>query len=231
MKLSQNAGRVAGVWYLVIIIVGPLRLLYIPAKLFVEGNADATADNILAHQWRFRFGSVGDLVCGVALIFLVLALYRLFKAVDQNLAVLTVILGGLLVTPISFLNTLTDAAALLLVRGTEYLSVFDQPQRNALAMVFLHLHGHVITASMFFAGLWLFPFGVLVYRSGFLPRFLGVWLIIAGFAYLILFLTGMLLPQYQAKVYNLSQAAFFGELAMMLWLVIKGAKPPAPNAA
>jgi hypothetical protein len=96
-------------------------------------------------------------------------------------------------------------------------------------MLFLRLHGQVVIASMLLAGLWLFPFGVLVYRSGFLPRFLGVWLIIAGFAYLTLFFTGILLPQYQERVYNLSQPAFLGELAIMLWLVIKGANPPAPD--
>jgi len=79
-------------------------------------------------------------------------------------------------------------------------------------------------------GVWLFPLALLVYRSRFLPRFLGVWLAIGGFAYVILSLTGELLPQYQDKVFVFSQPAFFGELAIMLWLVIKGAKPPALNA-
>ena len=79
-------------------------------------------------------------------------------------------------------------------------------------------------------GLWLFPLGLLVYRSRFLPRFLGVWVALGGFAYVILSLTGVLLPQYQDKVFTYSQPVFFGEVALMLWLVIKGATPPALDA-
>jgi hypothetical protein len=84
---------VAGLWYLLLILIGPPRLIYIPSKLFVEGNAAATVNNIAAHEWLFRFGIVADLICGVILILLVLAFYRLFKGVDQNLAVMVVIFG------------------------------------------------------------------------------------------------------------------------------------------
>jgi Domain of unknown function (DUF4386) len=121
----------------------------------------------------------------------------------------------------------SDAAALMIVRGADFLSVFDKPQRDALAMLFLRLSDHQNTAAEILWGVWLFPLAVLVYRSRFLPRFLGVWLVINGFAYVILSLTGELLPQYQEKVFIYSQPAFFGELAFMLRLVIKGAKPPA----
>src|SRR3989442_5010795 len=94
-------------------------------------------------------------------------------------------------------------------------------------MLFLNLHFHGLFIAEIFWGLWLFPLALLVYRSRFLPRFLGVWLAIAGFAWVILSLTGVLLPQYQDQVYTASQPAFFGEIAFMLWLVIKGAQPPA----
>jgi hypothetical protein len=77
----------------------------------------------------------------------------------------------------------------------------------------------------YFWGLWLFPLGLLVYRSRFLPRFLGVWLVFAGIAWVILSLTGILLPQYQDKVDSYSQPALFGEIALMFWFLIKGAKP------
>jgi hypothetical protein len=96
-------------------------------------------------------------------------------------------------------------------------------------MLFLKLHGQGLVVAEIFWGLWLFPLAVLVYRSRFLPRFLGVWLALAGFAWLILSLTSVLSPQYQDKVNTYSQPAFFGEIAFMLWLVIKGAKPPAPD--
>jgi hypothetical protein len=115
----------------------------------------------------------------------------------------------------------------MVVRGGDFLSAFDKPQRDALAMLFLRLRDHQNTAAEILWGLWLFPLALLVYRSRFLPRFLGVWLAIGGFAYVILSLTGELLPQYQEKVFTYCQPAFFGELAIMLWLVIKGAKPPA----
>jgi len=231
MSSTRNPGRVAGFWYLLLIVIGPLRLIYIPSKLFVPGNATATVNNIAAHQWLFRFGIMGDLVCGVILIFLVMAFYRLFKGVDQNLAVLVVIFGGVMPALINFVSVVSDAGALMVVRGAEFLSVFDKPQRDALAMLFLRLRHHQNTAAEILWGVWLFPLAVLVYRSRFLPRFLGVWLAIGGFAYVILSLTGELLPQYQEKVFTYSQPAFFGELALMLWLVIKGAKPQPLDAA
>jgi len=232
MTLTRNPGRVAGLWYLLLVVIGPLRLIYIPSKLFVHGNAAATVNNIAAHQWLFRFGIIGDLLCAVILIFLTLAFYRLFKDVDQYLAVLVVIFGGIMPALINFVGVVSDAGALMAVRGADFLSVFDKPQRDALAMLFLHLRDHQNTAAEILWGMWLFPLAILVYRSRFLPRFLGVWLVINGFAYVILSFTGVLLPQYQNKVFIFSQPALFAELALMLWLVIKGAKPqPLPAAA
>ncbi len=231
MSSTHNPGRVAGFWYLLLVVVQPLSLIYIPGKLFVPDNASATVNNIAAHEWLFRFGMVGDLVGALILIFLVLAFYRLFKGVDQYLAVLVVILGGVMPALLYFVNVVSDAGALTAVRGADFLSAFDKPQRDALAMLFLNLHHHQNTAAEILWGAWLFPLGILVYRSRFLPRFLGVWLIIGGLAYVILSFTGFLLPQYQNKVFIISQPALFGELALMLWLVIKGAKPPALDAA
>jgi Domain of unknown function (DUF4386) len=230
MRLTDNPGRVAGLWYLLLVLIGPLRLIYIPNKLFVRGNAAATVNNIAAHEWLFRFGMVGDLAGAVILIFLVLAFYRLFKTVDQYLSVLVVVLGGVMPALINFVNVVSDAGALTIVRGADFLSVFDKPQRDALAVLFLRLHDHQNTAAEILWGLWLFPLAILVYRSRFLPRFLGVWLVINGFAYVIMSFTGLLLPRYQEKVFVISQPALFGELALMFWLVIKGAKPSALDA-
>ena len=223
MHPTDKAARIAGATYL-LLLVAPLRLIYIPSALFVRGNATATANNIAAHELLFRLGIVGDLFTGTMVIFVMLALYRLFKGVDQSLATLMVILGGLMVTPIYFLNSLNDAAALLLVRGADFLSVFEKTQRDALAMLFLRLHHQGVVVNEIFWGLWLLPLAFLVIRSGFLPRFLGVWLIINGFAYLITSLTGLLLPQYENMVSNITFPALLGELAFMLWLLIRGAK-------
>ena len=97
-------------------------------------------------------------------------------------------------------------------------------------MLFLNLHFHGFVVAEIFSGLWLFPLALLVYRSRFLPRFLGVWLGLAGFAWVIMSLTGILLPQYYDKVYTLTQPAVIGEIAFMLWLLIKGATPRALDA-
>ena len=230
MSSTRTPGRVAGFWYLLLIVVGPVRLIYIPSKLFVDGNAAATVANVAAHEWLFRFGIVDDLAGAVILIFLALAFYRLFKGVDQNLAVQVVIFGGVMPAVINFVNVVTDAGVLMVVRGSDFLSVFDKPQRDALAMLFINLHDSEITAAEILWGLWLFPLAILVYRSRFLPRFLGVWLAINGFAYVILSLTGLLLPQYQDRVFRISSPARYAELALMLWLVIRGATPPGLDA-
>ena len=231
MSSTRNPGRVAGLWYLFLVVIGPLRLIYIPNKLFVSGNAAATVNNIAAHELLFRLGIAGDLAGAVILIFLTLAFYRLFAGVDRNLAVMVVIFGGVMPALIYFVGVVDDFGALMAVRGADFLSVFDKPQQDALAMLFLRLRDHQNTAAEILWGVWLLPLAVLVYRSRFLPRFLAVWLVINGFAYVILSFTGILLPQYQNKVFIISQPAFFGEIALMLWLVIKGAKPPAPDAA
>jgi hypothetical protein len=225
MSSARNPGRVVGYWYLLLVLLGPLRLIYIPNKLFVPGDAAATAGNIAAHQWLFRFGMLSDLGGAVVLIFLVLAFYRLFKGVDQQLAVLLVIVGGVMPALINFVNVVSDAGALMVASGPDFLSVFDKPQRDALALLFVRLHHQQIVAAEVLWGLWLFPMGALAYKSGFLPRFIGVWLIINGAAYLVLSLTGLFLPDYQNQVFIFSQPALFGELAIMLWLVIKGATP------
>ena len=224
MHPTKTDARVAGVLYLLLCVFGPVRLIYIPNTLIVSGNASATSNNIAAHETLFRLGIVSDLIVATIVIFVTLALYRLLKGVDQGLAVLMVILGSLMVTPIYFVNTVNDGAALLFARGADFLSVLEKPQRDAFAMLFLRLHHQCVLANEIFWGLWLFPFGLLVYRSRFLPRFLGAWLMIACFAYLALSFTGLLFPQYEGRVFTFAQPLMLGEVATMLWLLIKGVK-------
>jgi hypothetical protein len=229
MHPLDKAARIAGGLYVLEALVGPFSLVYVPSALFVNGNAAATAGNILAHETLFRFGIVGDLLTATLGLFVTLALYRLFNGVNHSLAALMVILGGFMVVPIYFMNSLNWVAALLLVRGADFLAAFDTGQRYALAMLFIRLHsqGHIVNGI--FWGLWLFPFGLLVVKSGFLPRFLGFWLILNGFAYLMLSLTGLLLPQYHDALSNILFPVLFGEVAIALWLLIRGAKVKPPN--
>jgi Domain of unknown function (DUF4386) len=231
MHPIDKAARVAGALYLLAILVGPFSLIYIPTVLLVSGDATATAHNILTHEMLFRLGILGDLLSGISILFLTLALYQLLKGVDRGYAVLMVILGGLMVTPIFFLNALNWVAALLLVHGADFLAAFTQAQRYALAMLFIHLHSQGNVVNEMFWGLWLFPFGILVARSRFLPRLLGVWLIVGGLGYLALSLAGLLFPQYEDIVFTVVQPAFLGEIAIMLWLLIKGANVRALAAS
>jgi hypothetical protein len=223
MHPTDKAARVAGAVYLSMVVTAPFSLIYIPRALIVRGNATATANNILAHETLFRLGIVADLITSVIFICLVLALYRLFSGVNQTHASLMVALV-LVSAAVGFINVVNNIAALTLFRGADFLAILDKPQRDALGMLFIRLHGQGTVINEIFWGLWLFPFGVLVMRSRFLPRILGAWLIINGFAYVVLSLTGLLLPQYTDKVYNIAFPVLFGEMAIMLWLLIKGAK-------
>lgn len=222
--LNRDA-RIAGLVYLVLALVAPFRLIYLPGKLFVQGDAVATAANIAAHEWLFRVGIAGDLFTGVINLVLGLALYRVFCHTDKRLAALMVIFGGLMVTPLYFFNVLNDSAALILVRGADFLNVFDAPQRAALAMLFLKMHGQAILADEIFWGLWLFPLATLVWRCRFIPRFISVWLYINAVAYLVLSVTGLLWPQFADTVDMVAFPAQLGEIAFVLWMVIMGARP------
>src|SRR5580658_993583 len=230
MSAINNPGRFAGVLYVVTSIFGFFAMGYVPNKLIVHGDAAATANNISASETLFRLGIASQLIGMAGFIFVALALYELFKGVDRRQAALMVILIVVSI-PIAFLNEVNSMAALLLVRGSDFLSVFEKSQREALAMLFLNLHGRGLVFSELFWGLWLFPLGRLVYKSRFLPRFLGVWLVLAGFAWVILSFTGILLPQYADKLNTYFQPAILGEIAFMLWLAIKGGKPPQMDAA
>ena len=220
---SVKAGRIAGAVYLSMVITGPFSLIYVPSKLIVHGNATATAANILAHATMFRFGIVAGLFGQIIFICLAVALYRLLGDVDKIWA--RMMFGFILVAAaVGFVIELNNLGALILFRGGEFLSVFDKAQLDALGMLFIRLHGQGNMIAEIFWGLWLFPFGLLVFRSGFLPRWIGVWLMINCFGYLVLFITALFFPAYNDKAFLYLQPVLFGELAIMLWLLIKGAK-------
>lgn len=231
MHSTKTTARVAGLLYLVNGVTGFFSIIYVPNKLIVSGNAAATANNILASEGLFRLGIVSELICAAEFIFLLWVLYLLLAGVNKTLAALMVILG-LVFVPMMMLNALNEIAALTLLRGADFLSIFDPSQRQALAMLFLDLHryGYIIGWIL---GLWLFPFGMLVYRSGFLPRIIGVLLIAAGFGYLADSFTPLLLPTYAHVVGRIADIPLtLGEPAIILWLLIMGAKDqPLPAAA
>ena len=231
MRLTDNPGRVAGLLYLLLAVLGAFSILYVPAKLIVPGDAAATASNILASETLYRLSIVSGLVSAVLFLFLARALYGLLHRVSKPLASLMVTMVMISVA-IGFALTVNDVAALTVLRGADFLAVFSQPQREALAMFFLHLSSQGMLVSQIFWGLWLFPFGVLVMRSGFLPRILGILLVVNGVAYIVASLTGLLLPEYAAAVNRVALIFELGEIWMMLWLLIRGARvPQVPEAA
>jgi len=158
MNFAKNPGRVAGLLYILASIPGVFALVYVPSKLIVNGNATATAHNIAASETLFRLGIAANLVGQALFIFGALALYDLLKRVNQRNALLMLSLI-LIAIPIAFLNELNAIAALVLVRGADYLSLFDKAQRDTLAMLFLNLHGYGFDVAGIFWGLWLFPLG------------------------------------------------------------------------
>jgi len=173
---------------------------------------------------RFRIGVVTDMVSAVLAVPLALLLYQLFKPVHRTLAALMAMLL-LIAAPISFVVALNYVAAQMLLTGNADMSAFTSEQRDALAMLFLRLHTHGVLAVEIFWGLWLLPFGLLVMRSRFLPRVLGILLIIAGAAYVAHSITSLVLAGQRFVLYErvtmLARAA--GEFPIMLWLMIKGA--------
>jgi hypothetical protein len=225
MHPTVKSARIAGLLYLLMALPGPFILMYLPNLLIVTGNATATANNLLHHEMLFRTGIVANLFSSVLFILLALALYRLFSGVNKTQAALLVTLVAVSAT-IALLNEVNDVAALTLARGADFLAAIDKPQREAFAMLFLRLHSQGNTINEFLWGLWLFPFGVLVMRSGFLPRLLGVLLIVNCFAYVALSLTGLLFPDFSNLAFQASTPALMGEIWIMLWLLIKGVKVP-----
>jgi hypothetical protein len=220
-----KALRTAALLYLLMIISAPIGLLYVPSTLIVPGDATATADHIRASEWLFRIGIGSELFHQAIAIFLVLALYRLFKPVNEQHAKLMVILGALVSVPIMFINVLNEIAALILVNGADFLSVFSKSQLNALALLFLRLHEQGTEIAQIFWGLWLFPYGILVIRSGFIPRLLGVLLFIAGTALLAGSFTSLVLPQYGVLFGQIAMVLDFGEFPIVFWFFIRALWP------
>lgn len=227
MSSTRKQARFAGLLYLLIGIIAPIGLMVVPGRLIAPGDATATADRIRDSEWLLRIGIGSELVTQVIAIFLVLALYRLFKPVDQGLAWLVVVLGGLVSVPIVFLNVVNEIAALILVSGADFLSVFEKPQLDALAYLFIRLHTRGITVASIFWGLWLFPLGMLVLRSGrggFFSRVVGALLMVAGVGYLVSAFTSLLLPRYAPFVNPIAMALEIGEVPVIVWLLAGGAK-------
>ena len=230
MNDTNKTARVAGGIYLLMAFTAPFSQLYLPRKLIVPHDAAATSANFLAHETLFRAGIVADMTTHLIFIAVVLALYRLLARVDNFWATAMVALV-LVSVAVGFANILTNVGALIFFHGGEFLTVFSKAQLDALGMFFLRLNGKGMNLDELFWGVWLFPFGLLVMRSGFLPRFIGLWLILNGVAYVVLSFTSMFNPALANLLFGYTMALLFGELAIAFWLLIKGTSPRLTNPA
>lgn len=223
MNETKKQARIAGLLYLSASIFAPFALIYVPNKLIVLGDATATADHIRASETLLRLAIGSDLIGNIIFIFVLLALYRLFKPVSEGYAVAMATLL-LISMPISFFSVINELGALVVVNGGNFVQGFDQHQLDTLAYLFFRLRNQAIIVAQIFWGLWLFPFGVLVIRSGFIPRFIGYLLFIAGCGYVADSFTALLLPAYRDLVNPVAGNLEFAELSIILWLLIWGAR-------
>jgi hypothetical protein len=212
-------------------ITATFGVLFVPSKLIVANDITATAHNIITHGLLFRTGIVSSLICQITFIFLVLTLYRLFKEASQKHALLMLTLV-LVSVPIAFLNMLNYVAAVVLLNDQNLLPAFTPSQIHALAMVFLDLHQNGTIIVQIFWGLWLFPFGVLIFKTDFIPKIFGILLIVAGLSYLSHSFTFLLSPHFGNIISQYTAAPeAIGELSIVLWLLFKGVNSPKTTTA
>jgi len=218
----RKTARMAGLFYLIFILTTVLAT-YVRSSLIVSVDAAATANNIVSSQVLFRVGFVTELVSAVFFFSAAWALYVLLKPVNKNLALLFLLLnlGGVAVECINALNLF---AALQFLSGANYLSVFQTGQLQAMAMSSLNLYTSGFLIAQIFFSAWLLPLGYLVYKSRFLPRFLGILLILDFFGNMSWFLQGFLLPDYGILAYPGNVISFIAEISITLWLLIMGVK-------
>lgn len=221
-KTSPRAyARIAGILYLIIIIAGALGQIFIRGKLIVAGDAVATAGNLMASQSLWRVGIAGDLLMHVFDIPLMLALYLLLKPVNKHLAA-SAILFNLIQTAVLVVNKLNLLAPLFLLGNAEYLKALEPQQLQALAYLPLRLHDYGFGIGLIFFGCVCLVQGYLIFKSGFLPKTIGVLMAIAGLSYLTNSITLILAPAYTEGVVPVLALALLGELALSLWLIVKG---------
>jgi len=219
----KKTARLAGLLYLIMIIAGVYNIMYLSSKIIVKGDAATVANNILSNEFLFRTGIISDFISNIIFVFLVLALYRLLKQVNEHRAKLMVALV-IVQIPTVFIMEAFNITSLMILKG-EIFKTFELSQRQDLAMLFHKINDYGMMTLELFWGLWLIPLAQLVYKSGFIPRIFGILLMINGIAYMIDSFIFMLLPNYHAFINQFILLFVIpGEISIMLWLLIKGVK-------
>jgi len=219
---KNNTARLAGFVYLLVVVTGIFNLVYVPSQLIVWSDAAATVSNIKSNEFLFRAGIAAGVLCYIFFLILPFILYDLFKSINKVCAVLMVVFAVISV-PLSLFNMIDKFNVLTLLSGAQYLDVFTIEQLNAQVMLMLKSYNKGIMIIQIFWGLWLFPFGYLVVKSGYVPKFFGVLLMLGCVSYLIKFFGVILFPSVDIPSY-IGRPGSLGEIGICLWLLIMGVK-------
>lgn len=225
MDSNKKTARIAGLLYLIVVLTGIFNLMYVPSKLIVWDNASVTFNNILESETLFRLGIMAGIICYTAFLILPIVLYKLLNQVNKTYAIGMVTLAVISV-PLSLVNLLNKVNVLTLIDKAQYLQVIEADELQAQVLLYLDFYNNGIEIASVFWGLWLLPFGYLVFKSGFLPKILGICLMAGCFGYLTNFIGGFLFQNYAglgiARFVTLP--ASIGEIGICLWLLIIGIK-------
>ena len=222
MNSKKGLARIAGGLYLLLIVCGIFAEFFVRSKILIRGNAAATFANIKTHEGLYRLGFASDIVMLITYFFLPLFLYLLLHQIHKNSASLMV-LCVMVAVAIMGVNMLNHLAPLQILNHAEALAALEENQRQALALFFLSMHGQGYVIAQVFFGLWLFPLGFLVYRAAFLPKLIGLMLMIGSIGYLLDFFLYVLFPSFASSLAgNLTVPADLGEISLCLWLLVKG---------
>jgi len=219
---KNNTARLAGFIYLLLVITGIFYLVYVPSQLIDWGSAEFTASNIMGSKFLFRSSIVAGVISSICFLILPFVLYELLKSVNKTVAVWMIVLSVVSV-PVSLFNMINKIDVLTLLSGAQYLTVFEVEQLHSQVMLLLKSYNNGISLVQIFWGLWLFPFGYLVFKSGFLPKLLGICLMLGCIEYLIRFFGVQLYPDAEIPSF-IGYAHSIGEIGICLWLLIMGVK-------
>jgi hypothetical protein len=217
----KKTARIAGLWYLVLAIPSAFSWMYI-TKIFIPNDAVLTVQNILTTEFQYLIAILSNIVAQIGFIFLVLILYRLLKKVNEFQAKLMVILV-LVSVPIMFINVIFQSGAIAILNRANYIKILTSDQIVTYSTLFIHIYIIGVQVVDIFWGLWLFPFGYLIYKSNFIPKVIGILLFISGLGYIISSITYLIIPNMYTIIQNfISIPESIGEVVILLWLLIKG---------
>jgi hypothetical protein len=233
MSPPKRLAKIAGVLYLFVGIFGGFAEGYVDPKMYVAGNATATADNVMASPGLVRMGVVAHLLDGTFFVFLALALYVLLEHVNKSVARAMLVLVAL-ATGIICLNAVFQLEGLRVATDSTYATAFGAAGSNALVLLLLDIQHYGTLSAQVFFGLWLVPLGYLAYRSSLFPKWLGALLILGGACYVVDLLAAFGVPAFGQKIHGFVVIpCAVAEISMVVYLLAVGVRTvePAPSVA